>query len=202
MWSFFSLLVTLTIRCATSDSMGPGLGSHRACGSKACLQTPCHPKSPHVHLSNRASASQSSAPPEHPQQNQVYPHIPCLPPAESQSPPQRPKHSSMSRHAEGCPRPVVHIYIHHGALNTHQPTRGSGCSYLGEVSRVREVRALEKSRVSQSLTSCSCICKEGQRGAQKGPCRNPGAKDTGWHGGTCPRAELGGQSRELGAGRW
>ena len=57
------------------------------------------------------------------------------------------------------------------------------------------MRALEKSRVSQSLTSCSCICKKGQRGAQKGPSRNPEAKDMGWHGGTCPRAEHEGQSQ-------
>ena len=139
--------------------------------------------------------SQSSAPPKHPQQNQMYCHVPCPPPAESQSPPQRPKHTSTSPHAEGCPRPVVRFYTHHGALNTHQPTRGSGCFYLGEVSRVREVRALEKSWVSQSLTSCSCTCQEGQRGAQKGPSRNPRAKDRGWHGGTCPRAEPEGQSQ-------
>lgn len=63
---------------------------------------------------------------------------------------------------------------------------------------MREVRAPEKSRVSQSLTSRSRICNEGQRGAQKGPSRNPGAKDMGWYRGTCPRAELGGQS--LGGG--
>ena len=133
-------------------------------------------------------------------ENQVHPHVPYPPPAESQSPPRRPKHTGTSPRAEACPRPAARTYTHHGALDTRQPTRRSGRSYLGDVSRVSEVRAAEKSRVSQSLTSRSRICKEGQRGAQKGPCRNPGAKDTGWHGGTCPRAELGGQSRELGAG--
>ena len=112
MWSFFSLLMTLTIRCATSDSMEPGLGSHGACGSKACLQTPCHPTSPHAHLSIRALVSQSSAPAGLSQQNQAHPHIPCPPPTESQSPPQRPKHSSMSPVQKPTPnqrRAFVHI---------------------------------------------------------------------------------------------
>ena len=186
--------MTLTIRCATSDSMEPGLGSHRACGSKACLQTPCHPTSPHAHLWIRALVSQSSAPAGLSQQNQAHPHIPCHPPTESQSPPQRPKHTNASPHAEGCPRPVVRVYMHQGALSTHQPTRGSGCSYLGEVSRLREVRVLGKSWVSQSLTSHSHICTEKQRGAQKGPSRNPRAKGTDWHGAVAPEQSLKGEA--------
>ena len=101
----------------------------------------------------------------------------------------------MSPHAEACPRPAARVYTHHGAFDTRQPTQCSSHSYLGEVSRVSEVRAVEKSRVSQSLTSRSRICKEGQRGAQKGPSRKPKAKDLGWHRGICPRAELEGQSQ-------
>ena len=193
MWSFFSLLMTLTIRCATSNSMGPGLGSHRACRSKACLRphvTPSHPMP--------TSRSEPWCPSPQPQQgsHSKIKHIPTylVPHLLSHSLLPKGQNTNMSPHAEGCPRPVVHVYIHQGALNTHQPTRGSGCSYLGEVSRLREMRAPGKSRVSQSLTSRSRICKEKQRGAQKGPSRNPRAKDMNWHRAIAPEQSLKGEA--------
>lgn len=47
------------------------------------------------------------------------------------------------------------------------PSQHAGCSYPGEVSRVREVRALEKCRVSHSFTSRSRICgEETERGSE------------------------------------
>ena len=73
---------------------------------------PPAPMSPQVHLSIGASVSQSSAPPERSQQNRAHPHVPCPPPAQSHSPLQRPKHSSMSPVQKPTPnqrRTFVHI---------------------------------------------------------------------------------------------
>jgi hypothetical protein len=68
-------------------------------------------------------------------------------------------------------------------------------SYLGDVSRVREARALEKNRVSQSFTSRSRICGEGRREVQKGLLLSPipgHLEPSAWGfrlaTGTCPRA--------------
>lgn len=75
----------------------------------------------------------------------------------------------------------------------------ASCSYPGEVSRLREARALEKCRVSQSFTSRSRICMEGAKRGSEGPIPHPpglpgkpASQDTAWHKGTWPRAALGG----------
>ena len=78
------------------------------------------------------------------------------------------------------------------------PSQHASCSYPGEVSRVREARALEKCRVSQTFTSCSRICREGAKRGSEGAIPqppglpgNPVPEDTAWFKGTCRKAELG-----------
>lgn len=54
-------------------------------------------------------------------------------------------------------------------------------------------------RVSQSLTSRSASARRGREGLRRAPCRNPGAKDMGWHGHLPPEQSLEG-SHEVGGG--
>ena len=84
-----------------------------------------------------------------------------------------PKHTSTSPRAEACPTTSsVHLQTSLGPQRP-QPSQHASHSYLGEVSRVTEVQALENSRVSQSFTSRSRICREGAERDSEGPSPEP-----------------------------
>lgn len=68
-----------------------------------------------------------------------------------------------------------------------EPIQHAARSYPGEVSRVREVRALEKCLMSHSFTSCSRICGEGAERYSEGPSVSPRSPP----GTLCPRTQPG-----------
>ena len=162
-------------------------------------QTPCHPKSPHAHLSIRALVSQSSAPAGLSQQNQAHPHIPCPPPTESQSPPQRPKH----QHEPPCRRlpPTSGARLYTSGGPQHPPANprlwlllpGRGVQAEGDEGTG------EEPGVPELDFTLSHLQGEAERSSE-GPIQEPQGQGHELAQGNCPRAELEGWSSHKGKG--